>query len=133
MRHTGAGGFACSSTVQINVLVLGQVLDLFVEIVGLDPDRAVDSFGADVVIAVATNVDDLNLVALPGGDPSGKLLDVYSRNHIVAAVLEELHHAIADVSDHRDDQKDFHRPACRLKALQDGGQKIAEDISDQQV
>lgn len=36
MRHPGAGRFARSSTVEINILVLGQVLDLFLQIVGLN-------------------------------------------------------------------------------------------------
>jgi hypothetical protein len=40
VRHPGAGRFARSSTVKINVLVLGEVLDLFLKIVGLDADRA---------------------------------------------------------------------------------------------
>jgi hypothetical protein len=38
MRHPGASRFARSSTVKVNVLVLGQILDLLVEIVRLDAD-----------------------------------------------------------------------------------------------
>ena len=38
MRHPGARGFACSSTVEVNVLVFGKVLDLFLKIVRLDAD-----------------------------------------------------------------------------------------------
>lgn len=38
MRHPGACGFAGSSTVKINILVFGQVLDFFLQIVGLDTD-----------------------------------------------------------------------------------------------
>ena len=38
VRHPGARGFARSSTVQINVLILGKVLDLFLKIVRLDAD-----------------------------------------------------------------------------------------------
>ncbi len=38
MRHPGAGRFARSSTVKVNVLVLGQILDLLLEIVRLDAD-----------------------------------------------------------------------------------------------
>ena len=38
LRHPGAGRFARSSTVQINILVLGQVFDLFLKIVRLDAD-----------------------------------------------------------------------------------------------
>ena len=36
MRHTGAGGFARSSAVEINLLLLGEVLDFFDQVVGLD-------------------------------------------------------------------------------------------------
>jgi hypothetical protein len=38
VRHPGARGLALSSTVQIDVLVLGQGLDLFLEIVWFDSD-----------------------------------------------------------------------------------------------
>src|SRR5437868_2024895 len=38
MRHPGAGRFARSSTVQINVLILGKILDLLFKIVWLNPD-----------------------------------------------------------------------------------------------
>jgi hypothetical protein len=36
VRHPGAGRFARSSAVEVNVLILGQVLDLFLQIVGFD-------------------------------------------------------------------------------------------------
>ena len=36
MRHPGACPFARSSTVEVNVLVFGEILDLLFEIVGLD-------------------------------------------------------------------------------------------------
>jgi hypothetical protein len=38
VRHPGARSFACSSTVEVNVLVFGQVFDLFLKIVRFDPD-----------------------------------------------------------------------------------------------
>jgi hypothetical protein len=38
VRHPGAGRFARSSTVQINVLVFRKVLDFLIEIIWLDPD-----------------------------------------------------------------------------------------------
>ncbi len=37
MRHPGAGRFARSSTVQVNVLVPGQVFDFLLKIVGFNP------------------------------------------------------------------------------------------------
>ena len=62
VRHPGASRFACSSTVKINVLVLGQILDLLLEIVGLDADRAGDPLGTNVVVAVAAHVNDQHSV-----------------------------------------------------------------------
>ena len=59
VRHPGARGFARSSTVEIDVLVLGEILDLFVEIVGLDADRSENALGANVVIPVAAHIHDL--------------------------------------------------------------------------
>jgi hypothetical protein len=58
MRHPGAGRFARSSTVEINVLVLRQVLHFFLKIIGLDADRVLDSRGARVVVAMAADIDD---------------------------------------------------------------------------
>src|ERR1035438_6394760 len=42
VRHPGAGRFARSSTVKIDIFVLGKALDLFVEIIGFDPDGVLD-------------------------------------------------------------------------------------------
>jgi hypothetical protein len=38
VRHPGARGFARSSTVDVNVFVLGKVLQLFVEVIGFNAD-----------------------------------------------------------------------------------------------
>ena len=46
MRHTGAGGFALSSTVQVDVLILGEYLDFLREIIWLEADGAADARGA---------------------------------------------------------------------------------------
>jgi hypothetical protein len=40
LRHTGAGGFALSSTVEINLLILGEILDFFNQVVGFEADRS---------------------------------------------------------------------------------------------
>ena len=58
MRHPGAGRFACSSTVEVNVLIFGEIFDLLVQIVGFDADRPGDSLRSYVVIAVTAHVDD---------------------------------------------------------------------------
>ncbi len=61
MRHTGAGGFARSSTVQKNVLVPGEFLEFLGEIIGLDSNRAGDAGGAGIVVTVAAHIDEQNL------------------------------------------------------------------------
>jgi len=61
MRHPGAGRFARSSAVEIKFLIFRQVLDFLFQIVGLNADRADDAFGPGVVVAVAANVDDLDV------------------------------------------------------------------------
>ncbi len=38
MRHPGAGRFARSSTVEINVFVFWKILDFFLQIIGFDAD-----------------------------------------------------------------------------------------------
>jgi hypothetical protein len=57
MRHTGAGGFALSSTVEVNVFVLWEGLDFVGKVIGLDANGALDSRGAGIVVAMAAHVD----------------------------------------------------------------------------
>ena len=58
MRHPGASRFTRSSTVEINLSILGQVLDLFLEFVGFDADGSRNALGGRVVVAVAAHVGD---------------------------------------------------------------------------
>ena len=58
MRHPGASRFARSSTVEINLSILGQVLDLFLEVVGFDADGSGNAFRGRVVVAVAAHVSN---------------------------------------------------------------------------
>lgn len=67
MRHTGAGGFACSSTVEINLSILGKVLHLFNEVVGLNADGSRDTFGVGIVISVAADVSNEHVTRRVGG------------------------------------------------------------------
>lgn len=62
VRHPGAGRFPRSSAVEINLFVLGQALDLLIEIVRLDANRSLNAFGADVVVTVAAHINDLDAV-----------------------------------------------------------------------
>jgi hypothetical protein len=56
LRHPGARGFARSSTVEINLSILGKVLDFFDQVVRFDADRSRDALGVSVVIAVAPDI-----------------------------------------------------------------------------
>ncbi len=67
MRHPGAGRLARSSTVEINVFVLGKVLDFFLQIVGLNANGALNALGAPVVIAVAAHIRNLDVDRIPRG------------------------------------------------------------------
>src|SRR5579864_605877 len=98
VRHPGARGFACSSTVQVNVLVLGQVLDLFLEVVGFDADRAVNPLRAPVIVAMAADVDDLNAIRFSSGQTRSNLLDLDPRHDGVLAILQELQDPIGRVN-----------------------------------
>ena len=65
MRHPGAGCFAHSSTVEVKVFVLREVLDFLLQVIGLDADGANDSLGSRVVITVAANVHNLHVAGIP--------------------------------------------------------------------
>ena len=56
VHHTGASGFARSSTVKVNVLILGKQLDLFGKPVRLKTDGPLNAGGAAVVVTVAANI-----------------------------------------------------------------------------
>ncbi len=62
VRHPGASRFARSSTVEINVFVFGKIFDLLFEVVWLDADGILDAGSAGVVVTMAANIDDQNLV-----------------------------------------------------------------------
>jgi hypothetical protein len=56
VRHPGAGCFACSSTVDINVFVLGEQLDFFQQVVRFQPDRAFYARRRRIVVAMAAHI-----------------------------------------------------------------------------
>jgi hypothetical protein len=61
MRHTGAGGFALSSTVEIDVFVLGKSFDFVGKVIRFEANRTLDSGGAGIVVPVTAHVDQQNL------------------------------------------------------------------------
>src|SRR5215471_15377732 len=107
VRHPGARGFARSSTVEVNILVLWEVLNLLLKVIGLDPNRSPDPLGANVVIPVAANVDDQHAITCAGRDPLGKLLGMDPRYEIVLAIFLVLHDAIDDIDHERNDDDRF--------------------------
>ena len=64
VRHTGAGGFARSSTVDINVFVLGQQLELLLQVIRFQPNRSLDAGRAGVVVAMTAYIDQQNVFRL---------------------------------------------------------------------
>ncbi|MCU1300017.1 MAG: hypothetical protein JWQ87_301 [Candidatus Sulfotelmatobacter sp.] len=64
VRHTGAGCFARSSTVEINILLAGKVFEFFFKIIRLDSDRVLDARCTRIVIPMAAHVDDLHFVCI---------------------------------------------------------------------
>jgi len=61
-RHPGAGGFAGSSTVEVDVLVFGNGLEFLGKIVGFDADGSLDAFRPGIIVAVTADVEDQNFV-----------------------------------------------------------------------
>jgi hypothetical protein len=58
IRHTGAGSFALSSTVKIDVLVLGKPHDFPREVIWLDSNRSPDPSSAGIIVTMAAYVDE---------------------------------------------------------------------------
>src|SRR5208282_5281396 len=105
-RHTGAGGFACSSTVEINLLILGQVLDFFNQVVGFNANRSGNAFGVGIVVAVAADVGDQQIARRIGGQSFCELRCRYAWNHVqqtVSAVNPDAIDQIGGEADAEDD------------------------------
>src|SRR5208282_6461950 len=112
-RHTGAGGFACSSTVEINLLILGQVLDFFNQVVGLNANRSGNAFGVGIVVAVAADVGDQHVARRVGCQSSCEFLGWDARNHVEQTVLAVNPDTIDDVDGESDAEDDLGGKAGR--------------------
>ncbi len=64
VRHPGAGRFARSSAVEVNIFIFGEGLDFLLKVVGLDANRILNAGGAGIIIAVAADVDDQHVVRI---------------------------------------------------------------------
>src|SRR5581483_8854745 len=118
---------------QINVLVLRKVFDLFVQMIRFDADRAMNPLGADVVIAVTANVNDLNPVSFACGQTRSKFRDLHARDDVVSAVFAKLAHAVNCINHYGSQKQSFHHPAGSIEALQGGGQEVAAHISHKHI
>ncbi len=61
-RHTGAGGFACSSTVDVNVMILRESLEFLGKVIWFKANGAFDARRTGIVIAMAADVQYQNFV-----------------------------------------------------------------------
>src|SRR6266849_7517297 len=101
MRHPGAGRFARSSTVQINVLVLGEILDFLIEIVRLDPDRSKDPLRAPVIVTMAADIRDQYPSSTLHSQSRRQFLNLHPRHPTVNAAIAELHRTVTRVCGQR--------------------------------
>lgn len=56
VRHTGAGRFARSSAIQIDVFVSRKYFDFLRKIIRFQPNRSLNARGARIVVAVAAHI-----------------------------------------------------------------------------
>src|ERR1035437_3212997 len=127
MRHPGAGRFAQSGAVQVDVFVMGEALDLLLQVVGFDANGPLDACGAGVVVPMTANVDQMNLVRSFGMKPVCQLVHLHARHDTVDAVLAvELHsidYARADGNGHNDSG----HVSRDLKTVGESDKKIMEE------
>ncbi len=61
-RHPGAGRFALSSTVQIDIFAGRKVFQFLGKIVGFETNRTFDSLRFGIVVAMAADVDHQDII-----------------------------------------------------------------------
>ena len=129
MRHPGAGPFALSSTVDIDVLSLRQQLDFLVQIIWFDANRSPDPRGAGIVVAMASHVHQEKLVAILRLELARKFLDLNARNYAVNTILPVKPEAIADIAGQCKREHDLQHVTSRVKSTGDGQDKVAENVT----
>ena len=126
-RHPGAGRFAGSSAVKINVLIFGDGLELFREIIGLDAHGSADTFGVGIVVAVTTDIENQYIFSFVRSQFVREFFDLYARNYAVDFVFVVEPEAICDVGDGCDEKNFSEYVAGRLKSAGECHQKIMEE------
>jgi hypothetical protein len=119
-RHTGAGGFACSSAVEINLSILGEVLDFFDEIIGFDADGSGNALRVGVIVAVAADVGDEHIVSGIGGQAAGEFVRGDAGDDVEETVLAVDPDAIDDISGESDAEDDLGGKAGGAQSAGDG-------------
>ena len=129
LRHPGARGFACSSTVEINLPLLGKVLDLFFEQVGFEANRPGDALRLSVVVPVAADVGDQNAAGFGRSEAAAYFLSSHSRSHVqqpVAAIDDD---AIDNVNGKADAEDGLSGRTGGAQPARDVSQHVAEEIA----
>ena len=61
VRHPGARGLARSSTVDVDVLILGKILKLCRKVIRLNANRPLDAHRTGIVVAMAAYIHQLDV------------------------------------------------------------------------
>jgi len=123
-RHTGARGFALSSAIDVDVFVLGEGFEFFVELVGFDTDGACDAGGAGVVVSVAADVDEDDFV---GEEAVSQFRDFDAGDDAGDAVAAEFDDAIDDEGDEGGEYNFSEGVTGALQSASDFDYEIAKD------
>src|ERR1700675_3132866 len=115
MRHPGAGPFAHSSAVEVDVLVFWEFSKLLLEVVRLNPDGTLYASGIGVVVAVTAHIDDQDLVGTLRRKLSDELFHLDAGPHPVHSILAQQPDAIRHVHDGSQQQDFFNGMPSRLK------------------
>src|SRR5882724_7969928 len=127
MRHTGAGGFTLSSTVQINVLVARQLIHLLIQIIRLNANRSVNSMRSRVVITMAADIGDNHALALVGIVERNQISNFNPRNNPVNPLLFVGPDAVRNVGHSRSQQKEFERMRSQRQSPRNRLHEVAEE------
>ena len=133
MRHTGAGGFALSSTVQVDVLVFGEPGDFLGKLIGLNSNRAPDSGSAGIVVTVAAYIDEQDLLRFLRLKLFGQFNHLNPWRNAINAVFPVAPQPISDEHDRRQEDRNLHRVPGRLKTTGDDREKIAKQKSNDAI
>src|SRR5262249_6731077 len=132
-RHPGAGRFAYSSTVKINVLVPGNVLQFFHQVIGLEPHGSLDARRGRIVVTMTAHIHDQDVTAVVRCQLLGQILDLYAGNYAINLVLAIQPDTVADVDNGRDEKNLSESMTGGLKSASNGGKEIMKQVTDRSI